>query len=74
LVTFLNAENAEYTQFIDPIEFFHFIKVKERIETIQLGYEEPLAPSKHIPDYNIRDKRELSAGLAHTPPKEILTT
>ena len=37
-----------------------------RIDKIHLGYEEVLAPSKHIPDYNIRDKRELSAGLVQT--------
>ena len=126
--TTLMKNQAEYTNFIDPIEFFNFIKIegcnevddivvarcyksfmdkgvsipsKEmievtrktvgtvhhyfeemfgaimstlksipdyhgRIDKIHLGYEEPLAPSKHIPDYNIRDKRELSAGLAHT--------
>jgi hypothetical protein len=29
-----------------------------RIDKIHLGYEEALAPSKHIPDYNIRGKRE----------------
>jgi len=37
-----------------------------QVNKIYLGYEEPLAPSRHIPDYNIRDKRELRAGLGQT--------
>jgi len=121
----LMKNQVQDTDFIDPSEFFNFIKVKgynevddttvarcyqsfvdkgvsiptkESIEVTRktvgtvhhyfeemfgaimstlksipdydgrwhLGYEEALAPSKHIPDYNIRGKRELSAGLVQT--------
>ena len=37
-----------------------------RIDKIHRDLEEAPAKSKHIPDYNIRDKRESNAGLAQT--------